>query len=303
MNDTVNLADIRAFVVIAKAGSFTAASELLLCSRSHLSKKLVQLEVALGVKLIIRTTRTQRLTEQGKLFFEQCNFALASIEQAIEQAVDSGGTMQGSIHINCVGGYIGEELIAPLINDFIGLHPEVSIDLDFSSPRVDLISGEFDLVFRMGQLEDSGLIARKLFDIEVVTVASSSYVERYGCLTHPRELKQHQCITGSVNQWSFHQQDAPANHVDVTVAGGFKCKNGRAMISSALAGHGIVRVPALYCQQAIADGLLVPVLKEWQVEPTPFYMVYVQDQFQPLRLRELIKFVQQHIGTIMDQKL
>ncbi|SFD79552.1 LysR family transcriptional regulator [Pseudoalteromonas denitrificans] len=114
----INLEDIRAFALIAQHGSFTAVSELLLCSRSHLSKQLNKLEASLGVKLITRTTRTQKLTEQGKLFFEQVSQGLLTIDNAISHVVESSSSISGILNINCVGGIIGEEVITKLINDF-----------------------------------------------------------------------------------------------------------------------------------------------------------------------------------------
>lgn len=296
MNTAINITDIRAFVVIVKAGSFTAAAEQLLCSRSHLSKQLSQLESALGVKLIIRTTRTQRLTEQGKLFFEQCNHSFGGVDQAIEQAIDNASMVKGLININCVGGYIGEDIIAPLVSDFIQQYSDVRVNLDFSSRRVDLIAGEFDIVFRMGQLADSNLIAQKLLDIDICTLASPSYLKDKSQLSHPKDLKQHRCITGSLNNWTFTHIKRPSNKVDVSVDGAFKCRNGRAMIISALAGNGIIRLPYLYCHQEIANGTLIPVFTEWTIPKSPFYMVYVQDKYQPARLRAFIEFVRTNIA-------
>ena len=300
MNNDINLADIRAFVVIAKAGSFTAAAELLNCSRSHLSKQLSQLESALGVTLITRTTRSQYLTAQGKQFYQHCSHSFDGIAGAIEQTIDDISAISGQININCVGGYIGEDIIAPLINDFISHHPNVRVNLDFSSRRVDLIAREFDAVFRMGQLEDSNLIARKLCDIAISTVASPDYLQRHGNISHPRDLKHHQCITGSLSHWSFCDLNTPDNKFDVAVDGSFSCKNGRAMKNSALSGNGIARIPLLYCQQEIAQGKLVQVFKHWQVPQTPLYLVYVRDRYQPARLKSLIEFVNQNFSRYIS---
>lgn len=303
MNNKVNLADIRAFVLTAKAGSFTCAAELLSCSRSHVSKQLLQLETTLGVKLITRTTRTQRLTDQGKVFFDQCERSLMIMDQAIEQVIDSAKVMKGSLKINCVGGYIGEEIITPLINDFIRKHSEVRVNLNFASKRVNLISGEFDLVFRMGHLEDSNLIARKVLDIAIVTVASPKYLQQYGYPNRPEDLKKHQCITGSVTHWSFNRIDKAAEEVDIAVTGSFQCKNGRAMVTSALAGNGIVRVPALYCMSELENGLLVPIFDTWQVPEIPLYLVYLQDKHQPERLKAFIEFACENVSKYIPALL
>ena len=133
-------------------------------------------------------------------------------------------------------------------------------------------------------------------DIEISTLASPNYLQANGHLSHPKELKNHQCITGSLNSWSFSNVDMPDNKVDVNVDGSFKCKNGRAMINSALVGNGIVRLPYLYCQQEIANGTLIPVFTDWTVPKSPFYLVYVQDKYQPARLKAFIEFVRNNIA-------
>ena len=180
----INLADIRIFVELSQAGSFTKAAERLNCSRANVSKQLAQLESDLGVTLLVRTTRTQHLTPQGEAFFERCKKSLDGIYHAIDRALEGADALAGTIKINSVGGKIGEEIIAPMVSGFMAQHPNISVDLDFSSRRVDLISGEFDFVFRMGELVDSSLIGRKLTDIEVGVYASAAYVNDHG---HPND--------------------------------------------------------------------------------------------------------------------
>ncbi|WP_076414380.1 LysR family transcriptional regulator [Shewanella sp. UCD-KL12] len=290
----INLADIKAFTVIAEQGSFTKAAEVLDCSRSHLSKQLTQLEACLGVTLITRTTRAQRMTEQGEAFFNRCRGAFDDIEQAIEIAVDNAQRLQGSIKVNCVGGYLGEEVVARLVNEFIAKYPGISVELDFSSQRVDLLVDQFDLVFRMGELEDSGLVARKLMDITNMTLASPKYVDARGLPGDPKALKAHQCITGSVNNWSFFHIANRAQKLDVHINGAFRCRNGRAMKQSALMGNGIVRLPELYCSDELARGELVSVFDDWQVADTPLYLLYHKDRYQPALLKEFVGFTIDH---------
>ena len=167
MQTNSSLADIRTFVTIAEQGSFTKAAEVLQSSRAHVSRQLAQLEQQLGVQLIIRTTRAQRLTPVGEQFFQQCLNSLQTINQAVIAAKDDTEQLKGGICINCVGGVIGEDILTNIISEFNLQYPDIEVELDFSSPRVDLIAEAFDLVVRMGELEDSGLVARKLTDIKV----------------------------------------------------------------------------------------------------------------------------------------
>ncbi|WP_237157843.1 substrate binding domain-containing protein [Shewanella psychrophila] len=215
---------------------------------------------------------------------------LSSIDQAVEIAVDNAHNLQGSIKINCVGGFLGEEVIASLVNDFIAKYPGISVELDFSSQRVDLLVEQFDLVFRMGELEDYGFVAHKLMSIENRILASPKYFNSRSYPTHPRELKVHLCITGAINSWSFYHVDDCEHKLDVHINGVFRCKNGRAMKHSALAGNGIVRLPGLYCSKELSRGELVSVFEGWRVADTPFYLLYHKDKFQPARLKTFISF-------------
>jgi len=290
MKKQVSLSDIKTFVVLAEQGSFTKAGEKLSCSRSHISKQLTQLESSLGVSLLIRTTRTQHLTSQGEAFYQRCKQSLNGISHAIDRVLESADALSGNIRINCVGGYIAEEVIVLLISDFMAEHPDVNIELDFSSRRVDLVSGEFDFVFRMGELSDSSLIARKLTDIKINTFVSPQYLAKHGKPKQPKDLMHHRCISGSLKSWTFINSESDKK-AEVMVDGKLSCKNGRVMISSAVSGNGIIRVPELYCKTELEKGLLVPVFTKWQVESTPFYLVYLQDKHQPMRLKAFKDYV------------
>jgi len=297
MNKPPSLSDIKIFVALAQAGSFTSAAENMSCSRSHISKQLTQLEKDLGVTLVVRTTRTQHLTPQGEAFFARCQQSLNGIEHAIERVIESSDSLSGPIKINSVGGYIGEEIIAPLIHDFMNKYPQIDIELDFTSKRVDLISGEFDFVFRMGALTDSTLIARKLTDIESDTFVSPGYISKYGLPTSPQELTNHRCIAGSVRHWIFMNKKTKAN-VDIPIAGNLTCKNGKIMVSAAVAGNGIIRVPNIYCTKELAAGLLQPLFNDWHIASIPFYLVYLQDKHQPLRLKVFKEFTLKYFNDL-----
>lgn len=285
------LDDLKAFSEIAKYGSFTKAAEAMQCSRSHLSKQLNQLESELGVSLIIRTTRAQRLTEQGQLLFSQCQQAFNTLDNALEKTIEKAQQLHGNININCVGGYLGEDIIATLIGQFLQQHPEITINLDFSSERVDLLAGQFDLVFRMGTLQDSGLIARKLMTIHNGVFASPDYLQAHGTPSHPKDLAKHHCITGSVSHWSFQQINDNKKIQDVNVSGSIRCRNGRVMKNLALAHNGIARLPYYYCREELNNNQLISVFNDWKLADTPLYLIYQKDPYQPLRLTVFIQFV------------
>jgi len=285
------LDDLKAFTIIAQQGSFTKAAEVMACSRSHLSKQLNQLEAQLGVSLITRTTRAQRLTQHGELLFQQCQQAFNTLEQAMDMTIEQSHQLQGQININCVGGYLGEDIIAKLIGDFIQQYPSIQVNLDFSSDRVDLLSGQFDMVFRMGKLHDSGLVARKLMSITNGIFASPRYFEQFGQPTTPEELINHQCIIGSVDHWQFLPAAGNKKPREVIVSGGVRCKNGRVMKNLALKNNGIARLPHYYCQDELKNKQLLPVFNDWKLADTPLYLIYHKDNYQPQRLKVFVDFI------------
>lgn len=293
MLNQVNLADIRSFVLIAQLGNFTKAAEALDVSRSHVSRQISQLEKQMGVTLLIRTTRMLKLTDAGRLFYQQCEKALEEIDQALLAAVEDIETLQGEIKVNCVGGYLGEELVAQMTADFMQQHPLVSINLDFSSHRIDLIEDDFDIAFRMGKLEDAGFIARKLMDIEMGTLASPQYLKQLGRLEHPKQLIEHQCLTGSVKRWSFENVETSKSY-DLHVSGHLQCKNGRVLVKGALNHRGIIRVPLIYCQNELTQHQLVEVFEQWRVPSVDFSMIYHRDRYQPKRLKLFIDFAKEY---------
>ncbi|GMQ48276.1 LysR family transcriptional regulator [Vibrio sp. 10N] len=295
-HSAINLLDVRAFVLVANLGNFTKAAEALGVSRSHVSRQIQSLEKQMGVSLIIRTTRSMKLTAAGAMFLSSCDQALNCIDKAVHTAVDDIETIRGNIKINCVGGYIGEEMVAEFVASFLQANPNVTIELDFSSHRVDLLEEEFDLAIRMGALADASYVARKLTTIEMQTLASPSYLASSPLLTHPKHLKSHRCITGSVTKWRFEHVDTNES-VEVPVDGTLSCKNGRVLINAAKQGLGLIRVPRIYCESEIQRGQLVPVFSEWRVSDVPLSIIYHKDKFQPNRIRACIN----HLIDAFDQ--
>lgn len=300
MINQLNLGDIRSFVLIARYGSFAKAAELQQVSTSHVSRQLNHLEKTLGVTLMNRTTRVQQLTEAGKNLLIECEAALDRIDQATQETMRENNVLQGNIRINCVGGYFGEKVIAPLIAEFLLQYPDITADLDFSSHRVDLLADRFDLVFRMGAIPDGDFIAKPLGEIDVLTLASPDYLNTHGTPQHPQDLatKSHCCITGSVTTWGYQRESHPKKMIEVQVNTVLACKNGRVMRQSALAGLGIIRVPAVSCQTYINSGQLIPILNDWQIPTVTFSLLYRQDKFRPTRIRAFIEFVEKRGGSL-----
>lgn len=170
---------IRAFIYVAECGSFTSAAEAMGASKANVSQLVSELESSLGVQLLYRTTRQLRLTEIGDGYFRKCKEAMLQLDAAAEWAQQTTSEIKGRIHMNSVGGPIGEELIAPLVMSFQSAYPNVEVELDFSKHRVDLIEDSYDLVLRVGEMPDSTLIARRLTTLRTHYVASPDFLERH----------------------------------------------------------------------------------------------------------------------------
>lgn len=282
---------VQAFIHVAEHGSFTAAADASGFSKANLSQHVTELEAALGVQLLYRTTRQQRLTEIGEGFLERAKRGVLQLNSAAEWASQSTDELKGVVRVNTVGGPIGEELLAPLMIEFQKQYPGVKIHLDFSSVRVDLIEDRYDVVVRMGALEDSTLIARKLFDINTYYVASPTFTDHYCAIDKPEDLARVPLIYGSVDHWVLKRGDEQriihVDHNDIRMV------SGRVMRQAALAGLGVTRVADVYVQSDVDSGRLVNVLPDW-AEATPLSMVCPPVRHQLARVRALMDWLAEH---------
>lgn len=279
---------IQAFIQVAEHGSFTAAAEASGSSKANLSQHVTELEAALGVQLLYRTTRRLRLTEVGEGYLERAKRAVSQLNTAAEWAGQATGELKGVIRVNTVGGPIGEELLAPLIIEFQKQYQNVNVHLDFSSVRVDLIEDRYDLVVRMGELPDSTLIASKLFDITTLYVAAPELLEQFGPIDQPEDLLNLPLVYGSVDHWILKRGDEQRM---VPVAGkGTRMVSGRVMRNAAVAGLGATRVGDVYVQSDIRDGRLIQILPEWS-ETTSLSLVCPPLRHQLARVRALMDWL------------
>lgn len=290
---------IRAFLYVAEHGGFTAAAEVSGFSKANLSQQVTELEAALGVQLLYRTTRQLRLTEIGQGYYQRCKVAMQQLDSAAEWASQSTDELKGVIRMNAVGGPLGEDLLAPLIIDFQRQHPGISVDLDFSSIRVDLIASQYDLVMRMGELPDSSLIARKLHTVTTRYVASADFVASHPQICSPEDLRQLPLICGSVDHWTLSRGD---ERQTIHVEQGIKVTSGRVMRQAALAGLGVTRLADVYVQADLQQGRLVEVLPDWS-EETPLTLLCPPLRHQLQRVSVLMEWLKTHFEARYQQAL
>lgn len=277
---------ISEFVAIIDTGSFTQAAKLLNCSKSHLSQKISRLEQQLGVQLIHRTTRSLRITDIGEQFYQQSKHSLDLLNQAITQVQESQDNLCGRIRINSVGGFFGEQILAPAIFTFMQLHPDVAIDLDFTSSHVDLIGERYDIAVRMGKLPDSSLVAREIRLKPHYLVAHSDYLRLHPSLSHPNDLRKHKLICGSLKHWHFQSKN---QQVEVSLDGALCCPNGYVQLAAVKEGLGICRLPDYYAESLINSGELISILPQWNQHLTPVSIVYPKVRFKVRRIQALVE--------------
>ena len=279
-----------AFIAVVEQGSFTKAAESLHTSKARVSQQVSRLEKQLGVTLLHRSTRTIRLTDAGETYFAETLRALNILKQAEKQLTEDLEDLSGKIRLNSVGGLFAEQMLAPAVVAFMNENPKVEVQLDFTSAKVDVISERYDLVVRMGKLEDSSLVARTLMMLGSNAVASPEYLNKHGLPSSPTDLQQHACLCGSVKRWQFEHCNT-GEIQEVSVTGPFVSPNGHVLCEAALAGLGIIRLHDLYIQPHIKTGKLVPVLRDWKIADQPVSLVYPKARYKTRRIQVFVDFL------------
>lgn len=182
----------------------------------------------------------------------------------------------------------GEQILAPLMHEFLLQYPHIELDLFLSNQRLDLVQEGYDLAIRLGKLEDSTMMARKLLDRHVFACASREYLERHGEPHTLSELKQHQCLRGSNSYWRFDQDGAERL---IHVEGRIQCNSGYALVDAALKGLGIVQLPDYYVQPYLATGELVEVLTCYRGNQEGIWALYPQNRMLTSKVRTLIDYL------------
>ncbi len=259
---------IEEFVMVARHGSFTLAAEAYGASVTHMSRALARLEARLQVQLMLRTTRTLRLTETGQIFLETCRRLIEERDEAIA-AITSQGEPRGHLRVTCSYA-LGEKFVAPLVRELSQAFPAISVTLDLDNSLVDLIAEGYDLAIRTGHLEDSRLVATRVASRALVTLASPAYLDARGRPGDIAELSRHECLIGSAAQWHFRGGRS------FRPQGRWRCNSGNALLEAALSDMGICQLPAFYLGDHVSAGRLEPVLAALAPEEEPIWAVYPQ---------------------------
>jgi len=288
------LAAMRVFVKISNAGSLSAAGRQLGLPLTSVSRQLMALEEALGTTLVERTTRHLSLTEAGLLYYERAKQILEEVAEAERGLTAQTGIASGRLHVSAPS-LLGRLRLAPILPGFLAEQTQVSIDLMLVDRPVRLADEGIDVALRVGPLEDSGLVVRKLDDIQLVVCAAPDYLRRRGEPATPDDLVEHDCVAfGDVPglaEWSF-EDGAVRRSLRIPTR---LCANDfDALVRAALAGVGLVRVPSWQVAHCLADGQLRIVLEAYQRPPTPLSILTLRNRLLLPKVRAFVDFLQQH---------
>jgi len=289
---------------IVDSGSFAAASEALDMSQSGVSRSVARLEARLGIRLFDRTTRSVKLTDEGRRFYEQIVPLLSGLEEAASTASQGATAVRGRLRVN-IDPFFSRLFLGPRLGAFVEKYPELQLDLITRDQLGDMVADGFDLAVRFGEPRESTLIARKLLDTRVITVASPGYIKKHGRPLAPADLERepHTCIhfrdpeTGRPFQWEFHRGK---KKVLIAARGRLSANDVGTMHGVCLAGHGVAQVLALGTEQLLASGRLMDLFPDCPDETFPLYAAYPSRHHLPAKVRAFFDFIVSLTGTPIE---
>lgn len=292
--DDIQLGSIELFCLAAETGGFTSAALAAGITPAAVSRAVGRLEERMGLRLFSRTTRSVRLTDTGRAYYEQCRQALTQLAEAERQAMGQQLEPTGMLRISLPTTY-GHYRVLPLLPEFRRRHPGVELHLHLSNRNIDFIEEGYDMAIRVRAQPDSTLIARHLEDAGLVVVATQAYLDRVGTPTTLDDLAGHECIqfelprTGRRISWLF-TEDGKEREI---FAEGRYCIAGDLLGGITLAKHGagLFQTYRFLVEQDLADGTLVEVLHAYRGRSRPFTLLYPHGRHLPLRMRVFIDFL------------
>ena len=293
--DAQLLDGLNVMTAVIDARSFSGAGDALDMSQSGVSRSIARLEARLGIRLFERTTRAVRLTDEGRRYYEQVMPLLGALEEVTDAASGNAAALRGRLRVN-IDPFFSRLILGPRLGEFMERHPGLELELMTREGLGDIVAEGFDVAIRFGVPPSSSLVARKLLDTRVLTVAAPSYLKRFGHPTDPRKLAggAHRCIqfrdaaTGRPFPWEFH---LGRKKIVVDTQGALTVNDAGTHRSVCAAGFGIAQLMALGDDKLIAQKKLVVLFPDWADERFPLYAYYPSRHFVPAKTRALVDFV------------
>ena len=287
------LESIEAFVAVATAGGFSAAGRQLGSPVATISRKVALLEEAIGARLLTRSTRHVALTEQGQTYYDACRRVLDDLRDADEMIAGEYRQPKGELTLTAPVGF-GRRHLQPVVHEFLAAYPQIDVSLQLADRVVGLVEEHVDCAVRISAMGDSSLVAREVGHIRIVVCASPAYLARHGIPSHPQELGQHQCISwttlGPYKAWEFQLSPERGATAMVPIRVRLSCTTPDSAVDAACAGLGLVQATSYQVADAVREGILVPVLVDFEQPATPVSLVYPSKRLTPLKLRAFLDF-------------
>jgi DNA-binding transcriptional LysR family regulator len=283
------LPSILSFCRTFEHGSFTRAAKALHLTPAAVSRSVARLERALGVSLFHRTTRELRPTAEGRVYYEKCAAAIALLAQAEQELSDLGSRVSGLVRLSVPTTY-GVHQLLPRLTGFQERHPAVELEIQVSNQSADFVREGYDLAIRMGGINDSSLVARKLGDFSLGVFASATYLHQYGVPSSIEDLDHHRCIaflmprTGLLLPWLF---AAPLR--ERTVRSSLRVLDDpMGCVALACSGQGLMQTYHFLVHRELASGQLVEVLANRAGRTRSFSLIYPKDRVRSKAVRAVI---------------
>jgi DNA-binding transcriptional LysR family regulator len=289
-----SLGSLRGFVQVVESGGFAEAGRVLGVSASAMAKSVARLERALGVRLFHRSTRSQTLTAEGQLFLPRCRRILAEAEAARSELGSHAATPKGRLRVSLP---MNNNVLLPVLADFMRAYPQVQLDLDFDDRLVDVIEEGFDAVLRVAEPDDSRLASRRLGGFRRCLVAAPDYLQRCGTPQRPADLLDHQCLhyrfrsSGRLETWPM---GAAAAGLQLPVS--MVCNNIETRLSFALRGCGIAFLPEHSVRAELAAGTLRTLLDDYVDSIGTFHLLWPSSRHMLPKLRVFVDFLGERLA-------
>jgi DNA-binding transcriptional LysR family regulator len=286
------LSGVGVLAAVVEGGSFVKAAELIGITDSGVSRAISRLETRLNVRLLDRTTRSVTLTDEGRRFYEEVKPHLDAVEDAAVVASGAASAVRGRLKID-IDPFFLPLVLAGRLGAFCERYPELSIEFVTREHVGDLVSEGIDLAIRFGQPRLASLVARKLIEAPILTVASPRYLKRYGRPSHPRELARHRCLqfldpyTGRPFQWEFVRGK---QSVEVATSGPLTFTDPKSMLQECVAGTGIAQVIGWGVGNLLTDGELIDLFPDWHGERFPLFAFHPSRKHPPAKVRAFVDF-------------
>jgi DNA-binding transcriptional LysR family regulator len=290
-------AEIEALLAVVESGTFSAAGERLGLAKSVISRRVSQLEQRLGSRLLHRTTRRLSLTDAGRDFYQRAAQILADLDDAEQGVSSASAELRGTLKVAAPLSF-GVAHLSSALTDFLERHPTIEVNLDLNDRNINLVEEGFDVAVRIGELQDSTLVARRLGTSRMVTCVSRAYLERHGEPLHPNDFQRHiglQYSNISYKQhWQFVTRDGRTFQAQPQIR--MRANNGEVLAAAAVAGIGITSGPTFILGPYLKEGKLQRILRDYRRPSVGIFAVTPPGRLLPQRVQRFIEFLSSRFG-------